>query len=147
MSLRRIQKELIDFRKEPPTNCSGGPVGDDLYQWQATIMGPSESPYDGGIFFLTIFFPPDYPFRAPRIKFATKIFHPNISEDGQICLDILKGEWSPVLTIAKVLLSISSLLDDPNPEDPLNGKAARLLKTDPERYRSTVKEWTRKYAC
>eukprot|EP00701_Giardia_intestinalis_P002040 XP_001705864.1 Ubiquitin-conjugating enzyme E2-17 kDa 3 [Giardia lamblia ATCC 50803] len=146
MAQKRIQKELKEFQKDPPMNCSGGPVGDDISVWRACILGPKDSPYESGIFYLNICFPSDYPFKPPKVTFETKIFHPNISEDGVICLDILKKEWSPVLTIAKILLSICSLLDDPNPDDPLNSAAARLLKTDKENYIRTVKKYTLDYA-
>ena len=90
--------------RDPPTSCSAGPVGDDLYHWQASIMGPPDSPYAGGVFFLSIHFPTDYPFKPPKISFTTKIYHPNINANGNICLDILKDQWSPALTISKVLL-------------------------------------------
>ena len=120
MALKRIQKELKDLEKDPPGNCSAGPVDEkDLYTWQATIMGPEDSPYAGGIFFLNIHFPTDYPFKPPKCQFTTRIYHPNINSNGSICLDILKDQWSPALTIQKVLLSISSLLTDANPNDPL----------------------------
>eukprot|EP00002_Diphylleia_rotans_P032360 TRINITY_DN678_c0_g2_i2.p1 TRINITY_DN678_c0_g2~~TRINITY_DN678_c0_g2_i2.p1 ORF type:complete len:194 (+),score=28.96 TRINITY_DN678_c0_g2_i2:57-638(+) len=115
MALRRINKELIDIQKDPPSNCSAGPVGSDLYHWQATIIGPGDSPYAGGVFALEIFFPTDYPFKPPNIHFKTAVYHPNINSKGQICLDILKSQWSPALTISRVLLSICSLLTDPNP--------------------------------
>ena len=119
MALKRIQKELIELNDEPPSNCSAGPVDDDLFKWNATILGPEDSPYQGGIFSLNINFPADYPFKPPKINFETKIYHCNINSNGAICLDILKDNWSPALTIPKVLLSISSLLTDPNPDDPL----------------------------
>ena len=79
-----------------------------MFNWQATIMGPKESAYEGGVFFLNIAFPSDYPFKPPKLHFSTKIYHCNISSNGSICLDILKDQWSPALTICKVLLSISS---------------------------------------
>ena len=139
-----MQQELADLQKDPPSNCSAGPVGDDLFQWQATIMGPADSPYSGGVYFLNIHFPADYPFKVsllewfsssaftsfdrvcllfcslssmkpPKLQFTTRIYHPNINANGSICLDILKDQWSPALTISKVLLSLSSLLTDPNP--------------------------------
>lgn len=153
MALKRINKELQDLQRDPPTNCSAGPVGDDLFHWTATIMGPPDSPYQGGVFFLNIHFPTDYvrssrcisafsssppllhrslalippfhfllsriallqPFKPPKVSFTTKIYHPNVNGNGSICLDILKDQWSPALTISKVLLSICSLLTDPNP--------------------------------
>jgi len=127
MALRRINKELKDLERDPPTNISGGPVGDDLFHWTATIMGPEDSPYSGGVFFLNIHFPADYPFKPPKINFTTKVYHPNINRNGSICLDILKEQWSPALTISRVLLSISSLLTDPNPDDPLDPEIALLL--------------------
>ena len=146
MALKRIKKELQDLAKDPPANCSAGPTGDDLYQWQATIVGPSDSPYQGGLFFLDIRFPVDYPFKPPKINFVTKIYHPNINSNGGICLDILKDQWSPALTISKVLLSISSLLTDPNPNDPLVPDIANLYKSDRNKYNESAKEWTRRYA-
>ncbi|KYN33082.1 Ubiquitin-conjugating enzyme E2-17 kDa, partial [Trachymyrmex septentrionalis] len=138
--------ELQDLGRDPPAQCSAGPVGDDLFHWQATIMGPPDSPYQGGVFFLTIHFPTDYPFKPPKVAFTTRIYHPNINSNGSICLDILRSQWSPALTISKVLLSICSLLCDPNPDDPLVPEIARIYKTDREKYNELAREWTRKYA-
>ncbi|XP_063969629.1 ubiquitin-conjugating enzyme E2-17 kDa-like [Lytechinus pictus] len=146
MALKRITKEFKDFDKEPPSNCSAGPVGDDMYHWQATIMGPPDSPYSGGVFFLSIHFPTDYPFKPPKVAFTTKIYHPNINSNGSICLDILRSQWSPALTIAKVLLSICSLLTDPNPDDPLVPEIAKLYKTNKKKYEDAAKDWCQKYA-
>lgn len=147
MALKRIQKELIDLGKDPPANCSAGPIDEkDQYHWQATIMGPDDSPYAGGVFFLNIHFPTDYPFKPPKCNFTTRIYHPNINSNGSICLDILKDQWSPALTISKVLLSISSLLNDPNPDDPLVPEIAHIYKSDKTKYEATAREWTRKYA-
>ncbi|KAH0569733.1 Ubiquitin-conjugating enzyme E2 [Spironucleus salmonicida] len=146
MNVRRLQKELKELREDPPANCSGGPIGDDLSHWQACIVGPADTPYEGGVFKLALSFPSDYPIKPPRITFDTQILHPNVSTDGAICLDILKKEWSPVFTVSRVLLSICSLLDDPNPNDPLNGDAARMMKSDMPTYEKTVKEWVQKYA-
>ena len=145
-SQKRIAKELKDIERDPPANCSAGPIGDDLYKWKALIMGPSDSPYQDGFFHLQITFPIDYPFKAPKIIFTTKIYHPNINSNGQICLDILKNQWSPALTISKVLLSISSLLDDPNPKDPLVPDIANQYMNNRKKYDDTAREWTRKYA-
>ncbi|KAJ1914094.1 Ubiquitin-conjugating enzyme E2 4 [Tieghemiomyces parasiticus] len=146
MALKRIQRELKDLGNDPPSTCSAGPVGDDLLHWQATIMGPSDSPYQHGVFFLSITFPLDYPFKPPKVNFTTRIYHPNINNNGSICLDILKEQWSPALTISKVLLSICSMLTDPNPDDPLVPEIAHLYKTDRARYETNAREWTRKYA-
>lgn len=147
MALRRIQKEHRDLLKDPPANTSAGPVTEsDMFNWKATIIGPEDSPYAGGLFFLNIHFPSDYPFKPPRLQFTTKIFHPNINANGGICLDILKDQWSPALTISKVLLSVCSLLTDPNPDDPLVPEIATLYKRDRKKFTETAAEWTRKYA-
>ncbi|KAL1261710.1 hypothetical protein QQF64_006975 [Cirrhinus molitorella] len=146
MALKRIHKELHDLGRDPPAQCSAGPVGDDMFHWQATIMGPNDSPYQGGVFFLTIHFPTDYPFKPPKVAFTTRIYHPNINSNGSICLDILRSQWSPALTISKVLLSICSLLCDPNPDDPLVPEIARIYKTDREKYNRIAREWTQNHA-
>ncbi|KAG6753731.1 hypothetical protein POTOM_041729 [Populus tomentosa] len=259
MASKRILKELKDLQKDPPTSCSAGPVAEDMFHWQATIMGPPDSPYAGGVFLVTIHFPPDYPFKPPKVMtfanpgyvhtlvnlkgeslcvcpdegisslldniikimlvvplsprppsgrglrfeplfcnkekgrafislmlfpnqqnwkkysglyevliqyelrcedmlndaalaskacvaFRTKVFHPNINSNGSICLDILKEQWSPALTISKVLLSICSLLTDPNPDDPLVPEIAHMYKTDRNKYETTARSWTQKYA-
>ncbi|KAG7033710.1 Ubiquitin-conjugating enzyme E2 28 [Cucurbita argyrosperma subsp. argyrosperma] len=174
MASKRILKELKDLQKDPPTSCSAdticngsrppladivlfefflsdfpsriGPVAEDMFHWQATIMGPSDSPYSGGVFLVNIHFPPDYPFKPPKVAFRTKVFHPNINSNGSICLDILKEQWSPALTISKVLLSICSLLTDPNPDDPLVPEIAHMYKTDRAKYEASARSWTQKYA-
>jgi ubiquitin-conjugating enzyme E2 D/E len=146
MSLKRISMELKDLRKDPPTSCSAGPVGEDMYVWEGCIFGPEDSPFHGGVFNLSIQFPVDYPFRPPHIKFITKIYHPNINTSGLICLDILKTQWSPALTISKVLLSITSLLTDPNPDDPFVPEIANLYKQDRAAYEERARAWTMEYA-
>lgn len=145
-SSKRIQKELAEITLDPPSNCCAGPKDDNLYEWVSTIMGPDGSPYQGGIFFLDIKFPQDYPFKPPKVTFKTRIYHCNISSAGDICLDVLKDNWSPALTISKVLLSISSLLTDPNPADPLVASIAQELLHDREKHDNTARDWTRKYA-
>ena len=146
MAAQRISKELDNLTKDPPANCSAGPVGDDIFHWQATLMGPGESPFEGGVFFLDINFPSDYPYKPPRVTFSTKIYHPNINSSGGICLDILKDQWSPALTISKVLISICSLLDDPNPDDPLVPSIAELYKRDRAEYFLKAKTYTLQFA-
>jgi ubiquitin-conjugating enzyme E2 D len=146
MSVRRITKELQELKNDPPHNCSAGPESEDMYRWEGVIFGPSDTPYAGGIFRLRILFPLDYPFKSPTINFITKIYHPNINSAGVICLDILKTKWSPALTISKVLLSICSMLSDPNPDDPLEHDIAREYTNNRELYNETATAWTRRYA-
>jgi len=146
MSSRRIQKEYLDIQKDAPENCSAGPRGDNIYVWDAMIMGPSGTPYAGGVFNLEIHFPSDYPFKPPKCIFITKIYHPNISANGAICLDILKDQWSPALTISKTLLSICSLLNEPNPKDPLVPEIADIYMRDRQTYEENARLQTQKYA-
>jgi len=116
---------------------------DQLNSW---TVGPDDSPFSGGVFFLNIHFPTDYPFKPPKCNFTTRIYHPNINSNGSICVDILKDQWSPALTISKVLLSISSLMTEANPDDPLVPEIAHIYKSDKAKYEATAREWTRKYA-
>lgn len=146
MAIRRITRELKSITEDPPSCCSAGPIGDDYYHWQATILGPEDSPYEGGVFMLDIRFPLEYPFQPPKILFNTKIYHPNINSHGNICLDIFKNAWSPALTISKVLLSICSLLTDPNPEDPLVTAIAKQYRDNINEYNKEAAIWTKLYA-
>ena len=145
-AISRLKKELKDLQKHPPSNCSAGPVNDNIFEWKATIIGPNDSPYKGGIFYLNINFPRDYPFKPPKVRFVTKVYHPNINNSGEICLDILKDQWSPALVTSKLLLSICSLLTDPNPDDPLVPDIANQFKIDNELFNVTAQEWTRTFA-
>ena len=146
-SLKRIQKDLNELKLEPVTNCSAGPINENnLYDWEATIIGPTNSPYAGGIFNLKILFNDRYPFKPPKVKFITKIYHPNIDSIGNICLDILNTNWSPVISVTKLLLSISSLLTDPNPNDPLFKEAATLYLNDREKFNYKARAFTIRYA-
>lgn len=147
MALRRIQKEHRELLKNPQTSVSAAPITEsDMFNWKGSIIGPEGSPYAGGVFFLSIRFPCDYPFKPPHVHFTTRIFHPNISDKGGICRRILNDEWCPALTITQVLLSVHSLLGDPNPDDALEPETATLFKHDREKFVQTAKEWTRKYA-
>jgi len=145
-AITRIKKELESLEKDPPSNCSAAPEDNDMYHWSGTIIGPAGSVYEGGIFSLSIEFPPNYPFKPPKVRFLTRIYHPNIHSGGGICLDILKNNWSPALTVSKVLISICSLLDDPNPDDPLVPEIADMYTKNRLQYDITAREWTAFYA-
>ncbi|KAI5187001.1 ubiquitin-conjugating enzyme E2 D [Nematocida homosporus] len=154
-SVKRIMKELKDIKETEASMTGEGserilfiaPVDDsDLYNWKGRISPPKGSNYHGGTFYLDIKFPTDYPFKPPRIRFLTRIFHPNINTNGTICLDILSEKWSPALTITKVMMSICSWLDEPNPDDPLVPDIASLCKLDQKMYKEKCREWTERYA-
>ncbi|GBM02640.1 Ubiquitin-conjugating enzyme E2 [Araneus ventricosus] len=146
MALKRLSTELQEMIRNPPAQCSAGPLGNDLFRWRAIIMGPKNSPYEGGAFSLDMHFPKEYPMKPPKVKFITKVYHPNIDFSGNVCLDILQSNWSPALTVAKLLLSICSLLCDPNPDSSLAAAIARLYKSDREKYNEQARKWTKKYA-
>ena len=100
-------RELNEIRTDPPPNISVCPVDENNpYYCLATIMGPDDSPYAGGVFFLNIQYPLDYPYLPPKINFTTRVYHPNIDSNGHICVNFLMHEWTPSLTIRMVLLSI-----------------------------------------
>jgi len=143
---KRIQRELAEITLDPPPNCSAGPKGDNLYEWVATILGPKDSAYQGGVFFLEISFPNEYPFKPPKVVFRTRIYHCNINSQGHICLDILKDNWSPAFTISKVLLSVIALLSDCNPADPLVASIAQQYISNREEHDEMAKEWTKRFA-
>eukprot|EP00043_Microstomoeca_roanoka_P001036 m.30592 g.30592 ORF g.30592 m.30592 type:complete len:148 (-) comp10620_c0_seq2:227-670(-) len=146
MALLRLHKEERLLQQEGCETCSASPVDNDYFHWSGVILGPVGSPYEGGVFFVDIRFPPDYPFKPPKVSFNTKVYHPNISQEGQICLDILKTGYSPALTIGKILLSIQSLLTDPNPKDPLRPDVGREYISDKAKFDQTARSWTLKYA-
>jgi ubiquitin-conjugating enzyme E2 D/E len=144
---RRIFQEIKEFEKGNIENITSAPINvNNIFEWTATLIGPKDTPYENGRFILSINFPQEYPFKPPKINFITKIYHPNINSSGSICLDILNTQWSPALTLLKTLLSISSLLTDPNPDDPLVPEIANIYKDNKKKYNKEAKIWTQKYA-
>ena len=145
-SVARLNRELKQISKNSTENISVGLKDDNILEWEATLIGPTQTPYEGGIFRLRLLFTDDYPFKPPKITFTTRIYHPNINRQGVICLDILKNNWSPALTVSKILLSICSLLSDPNPNDPLDSDIANVYKTNIELFNKNAREWTINFA-
>jgi len=131
---------------EPVPGIEAVPDENNHRYFKVTINGPQESPYAGGSFNLELFLPEEYPMSPPKVRFTTKIYHPNIDKLGRICLDILKDKWSPALQIRTVLLSIQALLSAPNPDDPLANDVAEAWKTDEKLAINTAKLWTTRYA-
>lgn len=143
----RILEELNDVARDPPPNCSAGLVNsDDLFNWHAVIVGPEGTPYEGGVFHLDISFPDDYPHSPPKVTFTTKIYHPNVSNEGDISLDVLLWNWSPLMRVGQVLLSICWLLGEPDMENAVNEHAAYNYTEEPDVYNAIAREWTETHA-
>ncbi|KEP62967.1 UNVERIFIED_CONTAM: ubiquitin conjugating enzyme E2, putative [Hammondia hammondi] len=143
MSSHARKRLIRDFRKlqtDPPHGVNGAPVGNDIMKWNAVIFGPEDTPWEGGTFQLEMIFSNEYPNRPPLVKFLSKLFHPNVYNDGNICLDILQTQWSPIYDISAILTSIQSLLSDPNPSSPANQEAARLYAENRREYNRRVQQ-------
>lgn len=147
---KRITRELQIIKQEIKGEenyniIDANIIDDNISRWLVKIKGPKDTPYENGIFKLDVSFPNSFPFTPPKIKFLTKIYHPNISYNGDICLDILKDQWSPALTVSKALLSICALLSDPNANDPLNATVANVFRKDKKLFEKSVKEYIDTY--
>ena len=143
---RRILKETQRLQKEPVPKILCAPMTDNPRHFMAVMQGPDTTCYAGGHFNLEMFLPADYPMAPPKVRFLTKIYHPNVDKVGRICLDILKDKWSPALQMRTVLLSIQALLSTPEPDDPLDTGVADHWKSDEEGARAEAATWTRRHA-
>lgn len=144
----RLRKELVECEKDSElTGVSVQALGRDLKTLEGTILGPPDSPYEGGTFKIYIKIPSSYPFEPPKMKFETKVWHPNVSsQTGAICLDILKDNWSPALTLKTALLSVQALLTAAEPDDPQDAQVAKMYKSNYKEFVRTAKHWTATYA-
>ncbi|XP_052069832.1 ubiquitin-conjugating enzyme E2-17 kDa-like isoform X1 [Mytilus californianus] len=147
MALRIINKQFQQLWQEIPEEFgfTAGPLEDDLLHWQASLLGPTDSPYSSGRFFLRLDFTTDFPFKPPKILFQTKIYHPNVTEDGKICADFLT-EWKPSFSIGYILQAIQSLLLFPNADNPAAPEVAKEFLDNKEQFEKTAVEWTKSYA-
>ena len=144
----RAKKEFQDLQK---MQKDGGVqvklVDNNIRHWKGRIKGPIDTCYAGGVFDVDIIIPDDYPFKPPKMKFDTKIWHPNISSvTGAICLDILKNEWTPALTIRTALISLQALMCEPVPNDPQDAVVAKQYLSDIKLFNATAKHWVEEYA-
>ncbi|CAH9109090.1 unnamed protein product [Cuscuta europaea] len=148
VDLGRVQKELQECnRNVQVSGIQVTPSGDSLTHLNGIIPGPVGTPYEGGIFKIDIILPDGYPFEPPKMKFTTKVWHPNISsQSGAICLDILKDQWSPALTLKTALLSIQALLSAPEPDDPQDAVVAEQYLRDHNTFLGTARYWTDAFA-
>lgn len=151
---KRLDKELADYTNDRTSTDAVfalTPVYDpdtgipDLTRWTATITGPTGTPYETGVFMMDVVIPETYPFKPPNVRFVTPMYHPNIDAFGNICVDILKESWSPIYSLSKVMLAISSLIAEPNPNDALNQSAANLYLTNKPAFDRYVRSTLRKH--
>ncbi|KAK2662278.1 hypothetical protein Ddye_000852 [Dipteronia dyeriana] len=144
----RVQKELQECSRDmEATGIKVTPISDNLVNLSGIIPGPIGTPYEGGIFKIDITLPDGYPFEPPKMHFVTKVWHPNVSsQSGAICLDILKDQWSPALTLKTALLSVQALLSAPEPDDPQDAVVAQQYLRDYQTFLGTARYWTETFA-
>lgn len=148
MSNQRLMRDIESIRNSKDDwHFTVTPDERNIYSLKGTFEGPKDSPYEGGVFVVDFQVPTAYPLKPPKAKFDTRVFHPNISsQTGAICLDILGDNWTPVYKLESILISLQQLLQSPNPSDPQDAEVARLYTSDIDKFNSTAREWTRRYA-
>lgn len=141
----RLFRDFKAFESnDSESTIMASPKEDDLFTWECVIFGPEDTPWEGGCFKFTMKFPDEYPRKPPNVHVDTFVFHPNFYVDGRICLDILQNQWSPIFDVKAILISIQSLLTDPNPSSPANAEAAKLYNNNREEYYARVKDCVEK---
>ena len=149
---------ILEIAQNPPEGIIAGPLTEDnMYEWEAYVAGPTETDYEGGVFVARLKFPPDYPLSPPKMTFISEVWHPNVYKNGEVCISILHapGEdpahyessserWSPVQSVEKILISVVSMLAEPNDESPANVDAAKMWRDDKEGYKKKVKTCVQK---
>ncbi|CAG2109532.1 unnamed protein product [Medioppia subpectinata] len=153
-----LRKQLNDLKKTPVDGFSAGLVDENnLYKWEVMIVGPPDTLYEGGMFRAELDFPQNFPQRPPKMRFTTEIWHPNIFKSGEVCISILHqpGEdtygnekacerWTPVHTVETILLSVISMLSDPNDSSPANVDAAKQFRNDFQGFKKKVADCVKK---
>lgn len=154
----RLLKEYQNLSRDPPEGVIAGPIDeDDLFRWECLLEGPPDTCYENGVFPALLTFPKDYPMSPPVLKFTPPLLHPNIYADGTVCISILhppgddplqyeraEERWSPVQSVEKILLSVSSMLAEPNPESGANIDACKLWREDRNKFEEVVKSHVRR---
>ncbi|KAI8610401.1 ubiquitin-conjugating enzyme/RWD-like protein [Chytriomyces sp. MP71] len=152
-ALKRLMTEYKELTVNAPDGITAGPISEDnVFTWEALICGPTDTAYENGIFTAILTFPTDYPLSPPSMKFTPPLFHPNIYADGRVCISILHApgddpnmyelaseRWSPVQSVEKILLSVVSMLAEPNDESGASIEASKMWRTDREKFNSIVR--------
>lgn len=155
---KRLFQEYKALLTAPPDGITAGPVNeDDLFVWEALIQGPEGTPFEGGIFPAELKFPKDYPLNPPKMKFLGEIWHPNVYPNGEVCISILhppgddpnhyeqaSERWSPIQSVEKILISVMSMLAEPNDESPANVEAAKMWREQRKMFERKVREGVRR---
>ncbi|KAJ2808339.1 Ubiquitin-conjugating enzyme E2 2 [Coemansia helicoidea] len=137
---RRLMRDFKRLQNDPTEGISGAPCPDNIMVWNAVIFGPADTPFEDGTFKLSLTFDESYPNKPPLVKFISRMFHPNVYTNGELCLDILQNRWSPTYDVSAILTSIQSLLHDPNSTSPANAEAAKLYCENRKEYSRRVRE-------
>lgn len=156
--LQIISREYRDLCMNPLSNiglCVGLPDEHNFFEWQCTMTGPTDTPYAGGLFFIKVMFPKDYPQTKPEVRFITPIYHVNVNHRqeysdeidplGHVCISTI-NKWNPTCNMSHVFKDIFALFYMPNPESPFGFERREELKKNPKLYEAKVKYFTKKYA-
>ena len=152
-AVKRLMTEYRQLMKDTPEGISAGPISEDNFlEWECLIAGPADTCYEGGVFPATLVFPADYPLNPPKMKFVPPIFHPNVYPNGEVCISILHApgddpnhyesaseRWSPIQSVEKILLSVMSMLAEPNDESGANIDASKLWRDNREAFNARVR--------
>mmetsp|Transcript_40144 Transcript_40144/g.29616 ORF Transcript_40144/g.29616 Transcript_40144/m.29616 type:complete len:168 (+) Transcript_40144:93-596(+) len=154
-----LRRQYMDLARNPPDGVSVG-LGEDenIFTWELMIVGPADTLYEGGFFNAKLEFPSDFPNSPPVMTFTTPIWHPNVYDDGRVCISILHppGEdrfnqqetsaerWRPILGVESIIISVISMLSDPNDDSPANIDAAVMWRNDKAAFKKRVREFVRR---
>uniref|UniRef100_A0A915C2R3 E2 ubiquitin-conjugating enzyme n=2 Tax=Parascaris univalens TaxID=6257 RepID=A0A915C2R3_PARUN len=152
-----LKKQLAELRRVPVDGFSAGLQDDDIYKWEVLVIGPPDTLYEGGFFKAILDFPKEYPQHPPKMRFISDIWHPNIDKEGNVCISILhepgddrwgyekpEERWLPVHTVETILLSVISMLADPNHDSPANVDAAKMQRENFAEFKKRVAACVRK---
>ncbi|XP_074629469.1 ubiquitin-conjugating enzyme E2 G2-like isoform X2 [Acropora palmata] len=143
---------------DSPEGILAGPLSEEnFFEWEALITGPEGTPFEGGVFTTRLVFPPDYPLSPPKMRFTCDMFHPNVYPDGRVCISILHApgddpmgyessaeRWSPVQSVEKILLSVVSMLAEPNDESGANVDASKMWRDNREKFNEIARDIVKK---